>query len=453
MSCLTHEQMLLEAFGLEQDATLRLHLKTCSACREQLEAYRQLPERFAAGLSHDEQKDDSIKERLLSALPARSQMPVIELRRNTIFSQFRKTRLGEIMMKHRFAFGGSALVSVVVLLVWAALWSSPLSAMEQTAEAIRKAKSYQCDTLMVMSREGVGELKIKGKWYRQGSWRRMEMIDKDKPTIVELISTDQPGVTIDHRRKSYSHRRPMQGKEFSNSLTLLETLGRFSDKADEDLGSRLIGKIKASGFRITFQKLHPDLGEGTLTVWTAPDTKLPVLVEIEFELSGLSFRMENFRWNVDLKPELFKVQPPDGYTESTSPEPTLEEQAERITEALKFYAATFEGNYPQVKVVYGDVTSARLEKKLGIPQDPREAFKHPAFKGYRKARLGNATIGIIQRDNPDAKYCGKTVGPTDAGKVLFYWKLLDGSYRVIYGDLNSETVTKEKLRSLVKAKK
>ncbi|MCH7989195.1 MAG: hypothetical protein IID46_08605 [Planctomycetes bacterium] len=163
MSCLTHEQILLEAFGLEQDATLSLHLKTCSACRKQVDACRQLPERFAAGLAHDEQKDDSVKERLLAALPERSEMPVIELRRNTIFSRFRKTRLGVTVMRHRFAFGGTALVSVMVLLVWAALWSSPLSAMEQTAEAIRKAKSYQCDTLLVMSREGLGEFKLKGK--------------------------------------------------------------------------------------------------------------------------------------------------------------------------------------------------------------------------------------------------------------------------------------------------
>jgi len=67
--------------------------------------------------------------------------------------------------------------------------------------------------------------------------------------------------------------------------------------------------------------------------------------------------------------------------------------------------------------------------------------------------MGLSTINVIQKENPDSGYFGKTVGPTDTGKVLFYWKLLDGSYRVIYGDLKSETVDEKRLRSLVKQKK
>jgi hypothetical protein len=54
----------------------------------------------------------------------------------------------------------------------------------------------------------------------------------------------------------------------------------------------------------------------------------------------------------------------------------------------------------------------------------------------------------IRTYNPDAAYYGKTVGPSDKDKVLFRWKLDDGRYQVIFGDLRAETVTAERLHEL-----
>jgi hypothetical protein len=45
-------------------------------------------------------------------------------------------------------------------------------------------------------------------------------------------------------------------------------------------------------------------------------------------------------------------------------------------------------------------------------------------------------------------YYGKTVGPQDKDKVLLRWKLDDGRYEVIFGDLRAEAVTAERLRAL-----
>ena len=91
-----------------------------------------------------------------------------------------------------------------------------------------------------------------------------------------------------------------------------------------------------------------------------------------------------------------------------------------------------------------------MGKKLGIPRTgTAKASLHPAFPRYYQARFGFATINTIQRENSDCAYFGKTVGPKDADKVLFYWKLDDGSYRVIYGDLKSETVAEARLRRLL----
>ena len=56
-------------------------------------------------------------------------------------------------------------------------------------------------------------------------------------------------------------------------------------------------------------------------------------------------------------------------------------------------------------------------------------------------------LSILAR-NRDAAYYGKTIGPKDKDKVLLRWKLDDGRYEVIFGDLRAETVAAEKLRAV-----
>ncbi|NOX54974.1 MAG: hypothetical protein GXP27_11170 [Planctomycetes bacterium] len=61
---------------------------------------------------------------------------------------------------------------------------------------------------------------------------------------------------------------------------------------------------------------------------------------------------------------------------------------------------------------------------------------------------GAATTSTFLRGNPDTACYGLSVGPDDKEKILLRWKLPDGHYRVIFGDLRSETVTAERLRAL-----
>ena len=65
-----------------------------------------------------------------------------------------------------------------------------------------------------------------------------------------------------------------------------------------------------------------------------------------------------------------------------------------------------------------------------------------------KAQKGFQQINSIRDHCPNYAYYGKTVGPNDKDKVLLRWKLDDGRYEVIYGDLRNETVTAERLRFL-----
>ena len=70
------------------------------------------------------------------------------------------------------------------------------------------------------------------------------------------------------------------------------------------------------------------------------------------------------------------------------------------------------------------------------------------LSGFLEATRGLGTINVTLRDNPDAAYHGLQVDPEDKNKVLLRWQLEDGRFQVIYGDLRSESVTAEQLKTL-----
>ena len=54
----------------------------------------------------------------------------------------------------------------------------------------------------------------------------------------------------------------------------------------------------------------------------------------------------------------------------------------------------------------------------------------------------------LQADDRDPAYHGDTVTARDFDRVLLRWRLDDGRYRVVYGDLRVETVSAERLVEL-----
>ena len=100
-------------------------------------------------------------------------------------------------------------------------------------------------------------------------------------------------------------------------------------------------------------------------------------------------------------------------------------------------------------MVYGDVTSDELYAMAGIERPPTpEQVRSEKYLKILESGKGFATLNGILRDNPDAAYHGQTVGPKDAERVLLRWRLDDGRYQVVFGDLRNEILPVERLREL-----
>ncbi len=459
MQCLTQDQMLLEALGLERAPEVADHLSNCPACRDQVAAYRALPERFIARLTKNAPDDEMAKARLLAALPDRFPPRSTGSRMDAELPPLRRARLEGIAMRYRFALGGTVVATVALLLIWGATWSNPLSAMEQTAEAIRNVKTFRCDAVITSAEPGTPD--VRGRFYGRENESRADIMMDGEVVVVNILPKDGPGISIDHATRTCYHTDPAGSPR--PVVTVISRLAQLSGKSDEDLGSKQIGGVEALGFRIAAEKVDPNSEGGSIEVWVDPTTNLPVVVaELSEEPSRVG-RLENFEWDVRLSPDLFDPKPPAGYATLEDgggallmrAKPGSAAEIALIAAAFKTYAECSDGRFPPA-VEFGQVIP-QLKERLGLPakldySDPATA-QHEAFRHFYPAFRGFHAIHVIQwKEGAEFGYLGATVGLNDADKVLLHWKLDNGDYRVVYGDLKSETLSEDRLRQLLQQK-
>jgi outer membrane lipoprotein-sorting protein len=440
--CLSVETLARLALGLEVSSDEQAHLQACATCRTRLAEAQAAAERLLQAYGAFERGHEAGRERLLAAIA--DEKPATPFRFTT--------RLGGLTTMQRIGLG-AAVAAAVVLVVLLRPGSSPsrASAAEQMAESMRAAKSYKVTSEMTVA-PGHTQT-VQWYWRSPGSYR-MEFSAPPGAGFrkqIMIFASDRPGIDIHPDDKTYRRFPPRQGEK--SPIMMPERLKQYSGQADRQLPEKEIGGRKLPGFEIDARKLDPNIYAGKVLVWYDPDTNLPAYVDYTFALNetDVSVVWHDFEWNLAFDPKLFDIAPPADYADKTQAPAPLGEQVELIRAALKRYAELSQGEYPRVEVVYGDVTRDKMLELAGIKGRPTaEKIRTKEYLDIMNSTRGFATLNGIQRDNADAAYYGLTVGPKDAGKVLVRWRLDDGKYQVMYGDLRDEVVTAERLKELEK---
>jgi outer membrane lipoprotein-sorting protein len=432
------------------------HLKQCARCQAELEEMRVLASQLAEAISRYDQDHEESRNRLLASLPQISARPVRVRDSSAVLA-----KIGALSMRQRVAFGGAAAVLLLAgLVLWSATVTKPAYAMGKLAQTIRQAKSYAYTMTMTVETSAVREpgkppakfeIKSRFSWLAPASYRIETTNNHAAPVqdLLLILPAGKPGIEIDRKAKTFI-RQPAQLGQIS-PLMMVEKLGTYSGQADKLLGTKVIEGRTARGFAIEAQKIDPDVYSGPTEIWIDAESNLPLLIRYEMKAGApATIQFADFHWNIDLDPKLFDPSPPAGYTETLRQPTSLDDQVRKIIKGLKLYAKYSGGHYPRVKMLYGDVTRDEFVKLSGAPYPPRkkEDASDPRLKEVYDATWGFSHINTILRENADAAYSGRTVGPDDKDKVLLRWKLDDGTYSVIYGDLRSETVPPARLRVL-----
>ena len=249
--------------------------------------------------------------------------------------------IGGLTMRQRIGIalsGVGVAVFLGFLLLWGGIDTKPVSAMEQMAENIRKAKSYKA----VMIGEGQripepGKPPVKHKvtgtvyWLASGVSRSdfggIAPNDRGGLSIeADVTKIDLPcesGGTqefiIDHKAKNFCKVRVPKEIPGADMLT---KLGDFSGQADRELGTKEINGKKSRGFEIDIKKLFNRPGisqQGMAEIWIDTISNLPILVQFKMtrNRSEETMRIQDIQWNIDLDPKLFDTTLPKGYTDIT----------------------------------------------------------------------------------------------------------------------------------------
>jgi hypothetical protein len=439
------------------DAELNEHLARCAACR-----------RYRDELAEEEKTVRSGFEALARSL-APLEPTTVDQRHDQpesctdVSNHHYFERVRKMIVAHKRLSLAAVAAMMGFLLLWGTLVAKPASAMEKMAETIRRAKSLK----VTMSTE-CKFVREPGKppvtatiaqtmyWLAPGSFR-MDVKGGEFTAGMnhtDVFSAGSPGIHIEHDSKKFQHMPARRGPV--PPFLMLDKLGTFSGKADRDLGAKEINGRKAWGFEIDGKKIDSDSFPGPVEIWLDTQSNLPVLLSYEMKSPAgpaMMLKMEDFHWNIELDRKLFSVEPPAGYTEEKRSEaefPKTEKVVQEITLALRTYAELCGGRYPNVTRMFAEPVRDEMYKAAGIayPGTPEQMLHDKQYRRVFDAGQGFAVFNRVFRYNPDVAYYGKTVGPNDKDKVLLRWKLDDGRYQVIFGDLRNEIVTAERLRDL-----
>jgi outer membrane lipoprotein-sorting protein len=250
-----------------------------------------------------------------------------------------------------------------------------------------------------------------------------------------------------------------------------------------ELGRSEIDGIEVEGFETTDPKFSAGMAEDVnIKLWVDVETWLPVLWEMDMTMNEqmkVHGVISDFQWDIPVVASDFEPVIPEDFTSMIDDGykmPSMTEEA--ALEGLKFFA-DMSGQYPKkidMISLMREFTAlnagegragARLKlkeelKQMAKGQDLTKAAITKTMEARIKARVTKRmemrrpvqSLGMFYMtlvgDDKEPVYYGETVGPDDADAVLMRWKVSDGQYRVVFGDLLTSDVTPEELAELEK---
>jgi outer membrane lipoprotein-sorting protein len=153
--------------------------------------------------------------------------------------------------------------------------------------------------------------------------------------------------------------------------------------------------------------------------------------------------VSDFQWDAQIDPDTFASVIPEGYDLMYKVNAENLEEGNQLVEGLKYFAQINDGKYPAkltIRDILGEV--GNIFRANGSDPHFLDDGKISTLK------YGAQYFGTLESEGKEPVYNGDTVTAADAGKVLLRWKLDDGRYRVIFGDLRIEDVSAGRLAEL-----
>lgn len=182
-------------------------------------------------------------------------------------------------------------------------------------------------------------------------------------------------------------------------------------------------------------------------LWVDVATGWPVEVTLDITNNGqeqMTVVVSDFQWDAQIDPDTFASVIPQAYELMYTVDLTRTESGRQLADGLRYFAGLTGGRYP---------AKLTIEDILGeIGEIYKAKSGEPSFKlddgQIANLKYGAQHFGQLEAEGKEPAYYGPTVTAADSDKVLVRWKLDNGQYRVILGDLRIEDVSAERLEQL-----
>lgn len=192
------------------------------------------------------------------------------------------------------------------------------------------------------------------------------------------------------------------------------------------------------------------IGNVVARLWAAVENDLPVKFQIEvFSKDGekaLDVVTYGYQWDIKIDPREFEPDIPDDYKLVADVELSADEKS--VVEGLAFFAEYASGRYPS------DMSAMTMSRELragllatfgGEPPWPPKPGEEKRVFGLEMAIRFCAELVM---EDKDFAYYGDKVTVEFPHAVLMRWKIEDGKYRIIFGDLTARDVSAGELAQL-----
>ena len=327
--------------------------------------------------------------------------------------------------------------------------------------------------------------------------------DNQADKAVMLMPMAKLAIAMDMKKIKEDMRKSPQGAPpdlFEMVRRIVREGSSGPGEKAERLGKKEIDGRPAVGFRV--QKAM--CGMGDMTLWADTGTARPIRIEFTNEmLAGVQMVMSNFRYDVDLDPSMFSLEPPAGYSTQTM-NMTMPVEDD-LLRTLRTIAEHNKGLFPAKLVMNEEVMKAvmagqqpvmdkatmekmeaaankvaekyggrdKLREKYGMKLPPEimaeimkagMAVRQENMQGQmqknmqeqmpviRKRTQGLQFYGMLKPEN-DPHYVGGGVklGTPDR-PILWYKPTGAEKYHVIYADLSVKEATADEVEKFPEAK-
>jgi outer membrane lipoprotein-sorting protein len=233
-----------------------------------------------------------------------------------------------------------------------------------------------------------------------------------------------------------------------------------------ELGRSVIDGVEVEGFKTTDPQYAMGMAEDiNTTLWVDVKTWLPLLLEMDIKMNeqmSMKGVVYDYQWNIPVDADEFKPVIPDDYTAFPTDGmkmPSMNE--ETALEGLKFFA-DISGKYPkkvdlmslmqEFEVLKDKKDLTEVGKKLSEEMEllTNEEQTKKVMEIMQPVQSLGMFYMMLMQDKKEPAYYGQSVGPDDAEAVLMRWKVSEGQYRVIFGDLSARDVSSDELTQLEK---